>query len=229
IEETREARALMGAGILHHLHQNRYQPELKAGILERIPKNLEPMNHTVVLEACRQFGFETVEKSGEATWYIEFGNKALIDSLPGVLGGSRWMGTFDREEGVRRENIDFFAAGHPLVEGILMELEDTHRGEVALLEVHQAPEEAAGFVGWYKVGAFLKPRCFDLEGKARPDWEILFDCDAPRWKPARAKDWGLVPEAMPHWDQLVRNVFEKHVDLGPLIAAGAFRLIPMPR
>ncbi|NNF07073.1 MAG: DEAD/DEAH box helicase family protein, partial [Candidatus Eisenbacteria bacterium] len=40
IEETREARALMGAGILHHLHQNRYQPELEAGILERIPKNL---------------------------------------------------------------------------------------------------------------------------------------------------------------------------------------------
>jgi hypothetical protein len=34
------------------------------------------------------------------------------------------VGTFDREEAVEDESIDFFASGHPLVEGVLAFVED---------------------------------------------------------------------------------------------------------
>jgi len=56
--------------------------------------------------------------------HIEFGNEAIVDSLPGVPGGSAYVGTFDREEAVEDESIDFFASGHPLVEGVLAYVED---------------------------------------------------------------------------------------------------------
>ena len=54
----------------------------------------------------------------------ELGNEAVVDSLPGVPGGSSFVGTFDREEAVEDESIDFFASGHPLVEGVLAYFED---------------------------------------------------------------------------------------------------------
>ena len=43
---------------------------------------------------------------------IEFGNDALIDCLPGVPGGSSFLGSFDRDYAVEDETIDFFASGH---------------------------------------------------------------------------------------------------------------------
>lgn len=41
-----------------------------------------------------------------------------------VPGGSSFVGTFDREEAVEDEAVDFFASGHPLVEGVLAYFED---------------------------------------------------------------------------------------------------------
>jgi len=39
---------------------------------------------------------ERAERAGRRTWYLEFGADALVEHLPGVAGGSRWFGTFDR-------------------------------------------------------------------------------------------------------------------------------------
>ena len=103
VRETREARKLVNRGIYHHLHQSRYRPKLADALLSRIPDDLESRTTDVVLEACHQFGFEAMEKRGVDTWYIEFGNQAVIDHLPGVHGETRWLGTFDRTEAVTRE------------------------------------------------------------------------------------------------------------------------------
>ena len=83
-----------------------------------------------VLDAADLHGFETAERAGKRTWYVEFGADALVEHLPGVPGGARWLGTFDRDEAVRKEDLDFFASGHALVEGLFRELEDGARGRV---------------------------------------------------------------------------------------------------
>lgn len=53
-------------------------------------------------------------------------------------GGSAFVGSFDREEAVERETLDFFASGHPLVEGIFAHLEDSASGRAARVEVEIA-------------------------------------------------------------------------------------------
>jgi ATP-dependent helicase HepA len=81
-----------------------------------------------VTTACARLGFRVDHLRGRLIFAIEFGNEAIVDSLPGVPGGSAYVGTFDREEAVEDESIDFFASGHPLVEAILAYFEDVERG-----------------------------------------------------------------------------------------------------
>ena len=56
-------------------------------------------------------GLHVEAQRGVATYSIELGNRAMVESLPGVPGGSHFLGTFDREEAVENESIDFFASG----------------------------------------------------------------------------------------------------------------------
>ena len=97
-----------------------------------------------VLDAADLHGFETQERAGKRTWYVEFGADALVEHLPGVPGGARWLGTFDRDEAVPKEDLDFFASGHALVEGIFRELEDGARGRVGLLLLEKARRLRSG-------------------------------------------------------------------------------------
>lgn len=228
IEETREARARMRRGFYHHLHRNGYRPDRAEGILDRIPGDLEPRTAEVVLEACRQFGFEVVEKPGANTWYIEFGNESILEHLPGSKGGERWLGTFDRREAVRRETLDFFASGHPLVEGILMELEDGHRGEVTFLDVPGAGVEGAGILALVKEGAEFRTVAIDFEGNRRPEWTAWFREDPPPWRAARPADWGLTtrPDIREGFGAAVRRILYPLQSEGKLVGAAAFRLLP---
>ena len=81
---------------------------------------------------------------------IELGNGALVDGLPGVPAGSSYVGTFDREEAVENETIDFFASGHPLVEGIFAHYEESPLGRVVRFEIEIGAEKDAGLVAIYK-------------------------------------------------------------------------------
>jgi ATP-dependent helicase HepA len=90
-----------------------------------VPAELDALTERVVVNACTRLGFHVQHLRGRRTFAIEFGNEAVVDSLPGVPGGSAYVGTFDREEAVEDESIDFFASGHPLIEGILAYFEDT--------------------------------------------------------------------------------------------------------
>ena len=104
-------------------------------ILARVPTDLDALTQSRRERVPRASGFRVERIARASRFAIEFGNDALVDSLPGVPGGSSFVGTFDREEAVEDETIDFFASGHPLVEGLLAHYEDDPKGRVARLEV----------------------------------------------------------------------------------------------
>lgn len=171
---VREIRAAVEArerAVYHHLHQDGYEARLGPGLLQRVPAELDGLNERFVTGACELLGFDTAEKPGARTWYLEFGGGAVVDHLPGVPGGTRFLGTFDRAEAVAREELDFFAAGHPLVEGLLAGLQDGARGRSALLELEGAGESGLGLLLILpdpEQGERLA--AVDLDGRARPAW-----------------------------------------------------------
>jgi ATP-dependent helicase HepA len=226
IRETREARALMNRALYHDLHRNRYLPERAAGILSRIPPDLQERTARVVLGACRQLGFETVAKPEPLTYYIEFGPEATIEHLPGVPEGSRWLGTFDRELAVARETLDFFASGHPLVEGILMELEDGHRGQTALLDVVAPGRTGGGLVAVLGKGAEFEVRVMDFEGRPKPEWAPFFAEGSHLAQSARPADWGLTAaEARARFARRVRKILAPLSAEAKLLMAAVFRFV----
>jgi len=125
IADARAARTRVREAAYQQLHRDPYRLEMAEGILARVPAELDALTERVVVNACTRLGFHVQHLRKRRTFAIEFGNEAVVDSLPGVPGGSAYVGTFDREEAVEDESIDFFASGHPLVEGILAYFEDT--------------------------------------------------------------------------------------------------------
>ncbi len=124
VADARAARTRIREAAYQQLHRDPYRPEMVAGILARVPPDLDSLTERIVTNACVRLGFRVEHLRGRSIYAIELGNEAVVDSLPGVPGGSAYVGTFDREEAVEDESIDFFASGHPLVEGILAYFED---------------------------------------------------------------------------------------------------------
>ncbi|HYU33557.1 MAG TPA: SNF2-related protein [Thermoanaerobaculia bacterium] len=218
LREAEEAHTRVQQSANHELHRDPYRPEMAAAILARVPPELDLLNEGVVLKAVHSFGFETAAQSGARTWLIEFGYEALLDQIQGVPPGSRWLGTFSREEAVARETIDFFATGHPLVEGILTELEEGRRGRVALLQV-PGPEEAFGLLALYKRGADFEAVAVDQKGKRRPDLARWLTAQAHRTEPIEAKKW----TSQASWKKVIQRMAAILPDPNPL-AVAAFRV-----
>ena len=107
------------------------------------------LNQEVVVTACIGLGFTIEHPRGHRIFAIELGNAALVDGLPGVPGGSSYVGSFDREEAVENEMIDFFASGHPLGEGIFAHYEDSALGRVVRFEIEIGDEPGEGLVALY--------------------------------------------------------------------------------
>ena len=82
-----------------------------------MPADLDALHERFVVRACELLGFESAEKPGARSFYFELGGNAIVDSLPGVPGGTRFLGTFDREEAVVREELEYFASGIPSSRG----------------------------------------------------------------------------------------------------------------
>ena len=129
------ARARIHEAAYQQLHRDPYRAALGPSILGRVPEGLDALVEQVVVNAASRLGFRIEQVRGRRAYAIEFGNEAIIDSLPGVPGGSSFVGSFDREYAVEDESIDFFASGHPLVEGLLAHFEEDRKGRVARLEV----------------------------------------------------------------------------------------------
>jgi ATP-dependent helicase HepA len=205
VNEAQEARTRVREAAYQQLHRDPYRPALRESILARVPPDLDGLNEAVVVGACQQLGFHVERQRGRRTVSIEFGNEAVVDSLPGVPPGSSFLGTFDREEAVEDETLDFFASGHPLVEGLLANLEESRRGRVAVLQVERGEEKGFGLLAVYKDGPSFDVVVVDGAGQPRPAWA------APFARHPQRTQW-LGPERLrelvhaPDWPATVRRL-----------------------
>jgi ATP-dependent helicase HepA len=195
VGEARAARTRIREAAYQQLHRDPYRSEMAEGILARVPMDLDALVESVVIGTSERLGFAIERLRGRRTFSIEFGNEALVDGLPGVPAGSTYVGSFDREEAVENETIDFFASGHPLVEGILAYLEDSAHGRVACLELEIGQHRGEGLVAIYKDGPRSETIVLDSAGRLRPEWAAAFGQRSFRARPMddqvlQSRDWG---------------------------------------
>ena len=220
---AREDRSRIQQAAYHELHRDPFRAELAAGILARIPTDLEETTAEVVLGACERYGFDVVPQRGEQVHAIEFGNAATIEHLPGVPPGSRFLGTFDRDEAVENETIDFFASGHPLVEGILQEIEEGSRGRAAFLEVRSAVDAPGfGLFALYEEGSRREAVVVDEDGNPRPEWTRLLMARPLRARPVEAEEW----TGDPAWPDRIRLLASRLGEGRTPAVVAAFRVVP---
>jgi ATP-dependent helicase HepA len=201
LTEAGAARTRIREAAYQQLHRDPYDASMAEAILQRVPPDLDALNETVVVTACLRLGFKVDGPRGRRIYAIEFGNGALVDSLPGVADGSIWVGTFDREEAVQDETLDFFASGHPLVEGVFAYFEDSPRGRVTCLRVEVGQDRGEGLVAVYKDGPAFDVVAIDADGRGRPDW-----ADAFRRRPLRARQPPLEDIDDRSWTGLARQL-----------------------
>ncbi|MGH9310332.1 MAG: helicase-related protein [Vicinamibacterales bacterium] len=201
IADAQAARKRIHEAAYQQLHRDRYRAELGPSILARVPEGLDALMERVVVNAAARLGFHIEQVRGRHAFAIELGNEAIVDSLPGVPGGSSFVGSFDREYAVENETIDFFASGHPLVEGLLAHFEDDAKGRVARLEVQIPGQHGNGLVAIFKDGPAFEVVAFDAEGHARPEW-----ADAFRRGPPAALRMTADSAAVQDWSALAARV-----------------------
>ncbi|HKQ60763.1 MAG TPA: helicase-related protein, partial [Candidatus Polarisedimenticolaceae bacterium] len=208
----------------HELHREPYRPELAAGILARVPPELEELTQEVVLACCEQLALHVEEHHrGTARYSIEFGRRARVESLPGVVGTASFLGTFDREEAVADESLDFFASGHPLVEGLLAHLDESALGRVALLQVSgEDDDDGFGLLALYRSGAQLEATAIDTAGRERPAWAELLVRRPLRSRRVAADAWTQQPD----WPELIRSLARRLEGRGRPLALAAVRVGP---
>jgi ATP-dependent helicase HepA len=188
LADARAARGRIQAAAYEQLHRDRYQAGLASSILARVPADLDALMEQVVVNAASRLGFHVEQVRGQRAYAIELGNEALIDNLPGVPGGSSFIGSFDREYAVEDENIDFYASGHALVEGLLAHFEEDPKGRVGRLELQLAGDAGIGLVAFYKDGPYVTIDALDDTGAARPGWADAFRTHNQRARRMKAED-----------------------------------------
>ncbi|MEO1367063.1 MAG: helicase-related protein [Acidobacteriota bacterium] len=223
LRDARSAQDRVREAAHHELHRDPYVADMADSILARVPAELDALCEDVVTRAAARFGFGCETQSGARTWLIEFGSQALIDHLPGVTPGSRFLGTFDRERAVANEDLEFFASGHPLVEGVLAELEDGDRGRATFFAAGAVDGDPAfGLLALFNDDTGVDAVAVDEKGELRPDVaERLFSgdvefqaVDAARWTGQRA------------WKRAVKTMSKALPEGRRLSAIAAFRLVP---
>jgi len=188
LREAREAHHRVLEAAHHELHREPYRPDLAEEILGRIPPGLEELTAQVVLRAAERYRFFIESCRGRATWELEYGRLARIEHIPGVEPGASFLGTFDREEAVEKEALDFFAFGHPLVEGILAELEEGARGRVAAFQI-AGDEEVLGLLALYKRKGRLEAVAVDGSGRRRDDLARLLTSGELETEKIKTRKW----------------------------------------
>jgi ATP-dependent helicase HepA len=199
LAEARAARDRVRTGAYQELHREPYRPQRAAAILARVPSGLDALNEQVVSATCERLGLFAERKRGPRTWSFELGNEALVDHLPGVAGSASFLGTFDRETAVADEALDFFAAGHPLVEGILGHLEESALGRVCVLRASLEGARGLGLLALFRDGAGFEAVAVDERGRFRPEW-----ARALSQRPLRARAADVTLDA--RWAERVRRM-----------------------
>ncbi len=224
-----QARADAETDVAKVLYADAYDGDetVTAEVMARIPDDLESAVRDFVLHAADDLGFDVIEK-GEDVWYLELGAGGRVDSLPGVPGDSRFLGTFTRAKAVEGTELEFFASGHPLVDGLLGAVQDRDRGRAAVLELEADDTDIdAGVIGI--LGLWLRPdrtwaaTAIDGTGRPQPDWPELLIEDFAEDKAKRSADVDVGPA----WARGIRGLGSKLVppdESAELVAAAFFKV-----
>ena len=220
IAETREARTRIREAAYQQLHRDPYRAEMGPAILARVPPELDELNQEIVVTASIGLGFTIAHPRGHRVFSIELGNGSLVDGLPGVPGGAGYVGTFDREEAVANEAIDFFSSGHPLVEGIFAHYEESPLGRAVRFEIAIGQDVGEGIVAIYKDGPAFEVVALDDKGQVRLDW-----AEAVLQRPIGARP---IAKASEHdgWKTMVRQLGERLDPARRLHALAAIKVRP---
>ena len=211
LAEAEAARTRIHNAAFQELHRDPYRAELGPAILARVPADLDALMERVVVQAATRLGFRVEAVRGSRAYAIEFGNEALIDSLPGVPGGSSFVGSFDREFAVATETIDFFSSGHPLVEALLAHFDEDPKGRATRLEVRVPGQAGIGLIAVYKEGPQFEVVALDAQGRpwpaladvlqrgtVRPERMAAEDAAARDWTSLVARLAPLLGDRRPH-------------------------------
>jgi ATP-dependent helicase HepA len=204
----------------HELHRDPYRPEMAATILARVPRDLDELTADVILAAAEHLRLHVEDHRAGTRHSIELGTGARVLGLPGVAPDSSFLGTFRREEAVRDESIDFFASGHPLVEGLLAWLDESGDGRAGLLHVSGRGEEGFGLLALYKEGPRFEAVAIDANGRERPEWARALTTRPLRSRRVRPEHW----TSQPGWPDLIRSLGRRLPPRGHPILVAAFRL-----
>ncbi len=191
VKEIEAARGTVIADVPRVFYTDAYRAEQADEILAMVPEELETHMRKFTLGAANDLGLKIVDKGGEALYYIEMGTSLTIESIPGVADDSRWLGTFSREEAIEKDELEFFASGHPLVEGLLLELEDGPRGRAAVMEVPNNEVSGAGLLCILKKGPAWRALVLDTKGDVREDLAEKVLENLSKSRPVKPDEWGL--------------------------------------
>jgi len=200
VSGAQAAQTRIRAAAWREMHRDPYRAELAEKVLARCPAELDELNEEVVIAACERLRLH-VEPHGGHVFGIELGNDALVDSLPGVPGDSSFLGSFDREEALDDERLDFFASGHPLVEGVMAHLEEAPIGRVGLVRVATLSGSGRGLVAFYDDGRVFDAVAVDEAGRRRPEWAA-----ALRTRPLRTRRVAADAARDPGWASAITRM-----------------------
>ncbi len=220
------ARARTIADIPRVIYQDAYDESQAEKLLALVPPELESLTRRYTLGAANDLGLKIVDKGGTALYYLELGTSLTVESIPGVPDESRWLGTFERVEALQKDEFDFFASGHPLVEGLLLELEDGTRGRTAMFTVPSSDHRGAGVICIFKDGASVQPVVFDTKGEHRPEWARKIIELLPRARPAKPEELKLDARAADGIRELGSMCEQEVAETAVLECAGFFRFVP---
>ena len=196
------ARTRIRDAAYQQLHHDPYRPDMAAGLLARVPRDLDALNEHVVVTACVAPGLRgrahraaraaSPSSSAPTRW-----STACRASRPARHGSARSIA----RRRWRTRALDFFASGHPLVEGVFAHFEDSPLGRVARFTVEIDAQTGQGLVAIYKDGPRFDVVALDSAGTARPDWEA-----ALRRRPLRARPVSGPAEEDPAWRAAIRRL-----------------------
>ena len=218
IADARQAANRIREAAYHQLHRDPYQASHAEKILERVPEDLDELTEEVIIAACEELDLRVESHRDNTRYSVELGGRARVESLPGIPAGSMFLGSFDREESVRDESVDFFASGHPLVEGVLAHLEDSAIGRVGILHVKlEGGPAGLGLAAMYKEGPQFNVVAVNVAGQRCPEWEQFLMQRPLKSRRVKAKD----VVGQPGWPTLVRQMAAHLEPFGEPVAIAA--------
>ncbi len=160
------ARDAITCGLDHLLHRGGYDREAAEALQDAIPVDLEERMEEFVVDFCEQTGISVQDKHHAGTYFLALDRYCTLDALPGVPLGTGYLGTFDRDKALEREDYDFFSTGHPLIEGIFSFVRDTPYGTATLRRYKKSGLKCG-------IGVQLNYR-LEPEGKEDVDAPVFF-------------------------------------------------------